>query len=425
MTDAARSVIGSILQSTAALDDVTEVMAPSDFADARHELIMEAALRVAAQGARPDPVTVGEALGKAGLKRVGGEVELNRYVFDTPITTNAGYHAEIVVKDAARRRMASLADWLHQQIEDGADPIELQDATRSKLDEIPTPGNEESRSFSDSLQDTLQRLEEGHTGYIPTGWPDLDRLIHGWRPGALHVVGARPGQGKSIVGAQTALATAKAGKAAVIASMEMTQHELNMRFLAQTSQVGMDSLAKHALTEMEWGNVSAAVPSLLGASLFVDDRPHQTIAQIRAHARRVAQRADLGLIVVDYMQQVETPAHLRRAPRHEQVGHTARSLKLLAREMEVPVIALAQVNRGSEQRTDRRPTMSDLRESGSIEADADVVMLLHHEDESATDLEVLVRKSRHGRQGDFTLAWQAHFARLMSHSDPYGRQHAS
>src|SRR5690606_555749 len=188
--------------------------------------------------------------------------------------------------------------------------------------------------------------------------------------------------------------------AAVIASMEMTAHELNMRFLAQASQVGMDSLAKHNLTEMEWGNISAAVPNLLGASLFIDDRPHQTIAQIRSHARRVSQRAELGLIVVDYMQQIEVPAHLRRAPRHEQVAHSARSLKLLARELEVPVIALSQVNRGPEGRLDKRPSMSDLRESGAIEADADVVMLLHHE-EGSPDVEVLVRKSRHGRDGDF------------------------
>lgn len=424
MTDAARAVIGSILSDAQALDDVSAVVAPADFADPRHELIFEAALKLVAQGKRVDPVTVSEALGRAGLNRIGGPAEMHAMVAEVASPASAGYYAEIVAKEAARRRIAGMAMWLQQQIDEGADPIALQDEARSRLDAIPVPGGDQAPAFSESLQDTLERLDKGHTGYVATGWPDLDKLIHGWKPGALHVVGARPGQGKSIVGAQTALATSKAGKACVIASMEMTAHELNLRLLSQVAEVGMDSLAKHSLSAFEWERVSNALPKLLDANLFIDDTPNQTIARIRSHARRVSQRAELGLIVIDYLQQVEVPNHLKRSPRHEQVAHTARSLKLLARELNVPVIALAQVNRGPEGRPDKRPTMADLRESGAIEADADVVMLLHHDSEDSPDLEVLVRKNRHGRMGDFKLLWQAHFARLMSHANPHGRQTA-
>lgn len=426
-TDAEQAIIGSILLSATALDDVAEIINPGDFYQPKHEAIFRAALAVQARREAVDALTVGSELERTGdSKRIGGSEYLFQCVTGVPVAANAGHYAEIVVEKAKRRLIETAARRIMAAVQEGAaDADAILARAEEEIGNISATRNRiRVRPLSETLEQTLELLDSGQEPFTPTPWVDLNEHIYGWRPGAVHIIGARPGGGKSMMGLQTAIGMARTGKAVTYAVMEMDTNELNVRLLAQSTNVGMDSLAKRRLTEMEWQNISAKVPELSGLPLYVDDTPRQTMAHIRAHARHVARRADLGMIVVDYAQQVEVPDHLSGRPRHEQVAHTTTMLKALAREMHVPVVAMAQVRRSSDG-SDRAPQMSDLREAGSLENDADDVMLLHRPNSDDPEVHCYVRKARSGRLGDFKLVWEGHFARMRSHNDPYGRQHAS
>lgn len=422
---AERAVIGSILMSATALDDVAEIINPGDFYQPRHEAIFRAALAVQARRQdAPDAIGVNAELVRTGdAERCGGLHYLNECISSNPTHANAAYHAEIIVEQAKKRLIDAAARRIMAAVQAGtsdADAILAQ--AEEEIGNISAARNRvRLKPLSETLEHTLTLLDSGDPTFTPTPWPDLDEHIYGWRPGALHIVGARPGGGKSMMGLQSAISMARTGKAVTYAVMEMDTDELNTRLLAQAATIGMDSLAKRRLSAREWDKISAQVPELSGLPLYVDDTPRQTMAHIRAHARHVARRADLGMIVVDYVQQVVVPEHLQTRPRHEQIAHTSAMLKALSREMGVPVLAMAQVRRASEGHGEKPPQMSDLRESGSIEADADDVILLHRPHDDDPEVGCYVRKARSGRLGDFKLVWEGHFARMRSHVDPYGR----
>lgn len=413
MTSAEHQVVGSVLLSPDALDQVRDILTPEDLHDPRLETILAAAYALDQAGTRVDPLTVADHLGPATLHRIGGTEALHALTAAVITTGNVTYHAHIVAKGSARRRLAQLATWIQASIDDGADPTELQHEARNRLDTLTPPGSE-LRPLAETIPATLDQLQTGIVPHVPTGWPELDDLIHGWRPGALHVAGARPGGGKSILGLQSAMSVASRGKAVAMATMEMDAHELNLRILAQATTVGIDSLTRHHLSPMEWERLTSRLDRVLDRQVYVDDTGTQTVAHIRAHARKVARRHDLGLVVVDYLQLVAPAPHMRTAKRHEQVDDVARSLKLLARELGVPVLALSQINRGPEARADKRPTMADFRESGGIENHTDVAILLHRESPEDPTIHCQVGKARSARTGSFELSWQAHFARLGS-----------
>ena len=422
---AEQAVIGSLLLSTDALDEAAEIVNPGDFYRPVHEHIFRAALAVQARQEPVDVLTVADELTRAGHDKVG-TVYLHECVQATPTAANAAHYAGIVVEKAKRRLIEAAARRILQAAADGTgDADALLEQAEEEIGRISAARQRVNvKALSDTLPHTIGGLESGLPVFTATPWPDLDWHIHGWRPGALHVIGARPGGGKSLMGLQAALGMAKTGKAVTYAVMEMDTDELNIRLLAQSTNVGMDSLSKRTLSSMEWGKIRAKAPELASLPLYVDDGPRQTMAHIRAHARHVARRADLGMIVVDYIQQVTTPDHLQTRPRHEQVAHTTSALKALAREMNVPVLAMAQVNRGNADRLDKAPQMSDLRESGSIEADADVVVLLQRQHDDDPEVDCYIRKARQGRLGNFKLAWFGMFARIDSHIDPYGKRTA-
>lgn len=425
--DAERAAIGSILIDSEALDDVAEIINPGDFYQPKHEAVFRAALAVQGRRDAVDALTVGAELERTGdSSRVGGTAYLFECIDQVPVAANGAHYAEIVVEKAKRRLIDTAARRIMAAVQEGAaDADDILARAEEEIGNISATRNRvQVRPLSETLERTLEMLEAGEEAFVPTPWVDLNDHIYGWRPGAVHIVGARPGGGKSLMGLQTAIGMARTGKAVTYAVMEMDTNELNVRLLAQTANVGMDSLAKRRLTDMEWQNISARVPELSGLPLYVDDTPRQTMAHIRAHARHVARRTDLGMVVVDYIQQVVTPDHLAGRPRHEQVAHTTSLIKALARELHVPVVAMAQVRRAPAG-TDRPPTMDDLRESGSIEADADDVMLLHRPDPADHEVSCYVRKARSGRLGDFKLVWEGHFARMRSHADPYGRQNTA
>lgn len=410
--DAERSILGSVMLSRDAFDDVMEILRPGDFYRPAHELIFSAAVSVAGRGEPVDAVTVGDELARVGTaQRAGGQAYLHDVIQSVSVAASAGHHARIVSAMAARRRVVEYATGLAQAAaSQEGDVNTLISEAGTRLDSITRDRNQvRLKSLSDTLEGTLDQIRSGISPFEPTPWGDLNELIHGWRKGSLNVIGARPGGGKSIAGLQTALATAR-HKVVTYAVMEMDHDEINIRLLAQEGNINMSSLSRRNLTDFEWAKIDKVSPGLMESRLFVDDTPRQTLDHIRAHVRAAARTGELGLVVVDYLQQVRPPEHLLRAPRHEQVGFVASELKALAAEYQVPVLAMAQVRR---RENPGPPQMSDLRESGDIETNADTIVLLHRDDPDTPDLQAFSRKARQGRLGDCLLGWQGEYARLL------------
>lgn len=421
--DAERAVLGACLMSPAALDTCREIVNGWDFYRPAHEMIWDAFVDVHETGEPVDPITVGDRLREVGLiDQVGGSAALHELTASVVSPASAEYHAQIVAATAVRRRLVEYATALADDAnkpEGDTDAI-LADAAQ-RLDALSRGRNRvQLKPLSTTISGTLESIEGGLPPFEPTPWPDLDNLINGWRRGGLHVIAARPGGGKSLLGLQSALMTARSGKAVTYAVMEMDHDEVNVRLLSQSAEIGMTALSRRNLVEFQWAKVNKVVPGLADAPLYVDDTPGQTVDHIRAHCRAVARRHDLGLVVVDYLQQVQPAPHLTKAPRYEQVGHITRSLKMLARELDVPVLAMAQAARPPKGATPQPPNLSDLRESGDIEADADAVIFLHRANPDDDEVEVHVRKARQGRLGDARLSWQAQYARLGQIENTYG-----
>lgn len=420
--DAERAVLGACLMSPAALDTCREIVNGWDFYRPAHEIIWDAAITVQESGEPVDAITVGDHLRAVGLiDQAGGHAALHDLAGSVVSASSAEYHAQIVAAVAVRRRLVEYATAL---ADDAAKPEGDTDAiladAAQRLDALSRGRNRvQLKPLSATISATLESIEGGLPPFEPTPWPDLDNLINGWRRGGLHVIAARPGGGKSLLGLQSALMTARSGKAVTYAVMEMDHDEVNVRLLSQSAEIGMTALSRRNLVEFQWAKVNKVVPGLADAPLYVDDTPGQTVDHIRAHCRAVARRHDLGLVVVDYLQQVQPAPHLTKAPRYEQVGHITRSLKMLARELDVPVLAMAQAARPPKGATPQPPNLSDLRESGDIEADADAVIFLHRANPDDDEVEVHVRKARQGRLGDARLSWQAQYARL-GQIDNYG-----
>lgn len=409
-TEAEKQLLSAVLSPIGdALADLS--FDPADCYEPRHEEILQAALVCHQQNRPVDPVTVADQLGDR-LDRVGGQIYLHELAALSTLPSSAEHYAHIVATAAMSRRLKQAAAWIDQAAET-MPPDDVRDRAMGMLDRL-TSVEVTVRSIADTLPATLAALEaDEDERFVPTGWADLNQLIGGWHPGTVYVVGARPGVGKSVIGAQAALDVGKRGKAVSVASMEMSDDEINTRLLAQQGQVSMSAMHQRKPEPHEWDRISAAVGHLIDLPLFMDTRAHQSVSSIRSYARSVGRRRYLGLIVIDYLQLITAPRHMLKASRQEVVADLSRSVKLLARELDVPVLALAQVNRGSQFRTDKRPTMSDLRESGAIEADADVVLLLHRENEDDPNLHIGVAKNRHGPLGSVTLTWQGHYARAV------------
>jgi replicative DNA helicase len=258
---------------------------------------------------------------------------------------------------------------------------------------------------------------DGLTG-IPTGFVDMDRLTNGLHPGQMIVIAARPAVGKSTFGLDIARAAAiHAHMATVIFSLEMGKNEITMRLLSAEARIPLQNMRKGTMREEDWTRLARTMGEVSEAPLFIDDSPNMSLMEIRAKCRRLKQKHDLKLVIVDYLQLMSSGKRVES--RQQEVSEFSRALKLLAKELEVPVIALSQLNRGPEQRTDKKPQMSDLRESGSIEQDADMVILLHREDmyekESprAGEADFIVAKHRNGPTDTITVAFQGHYSRFV------------
>ena len=282
---------------------------------------------------------------------------------------------------------------------------------------------EDYAPLSAIMEDTLDEIEaissnDGTTGGVPTGFADLDELINGFSGGQMIIVAARPAVGKSTLALDFCRAASIHNNlTSVIFSLEMSKSEITMRLLSAEAKIPLNNIRKGPMTDDDWNKLGPKMGQVSGAPMFIDDSPNMTMMEIRAKARRLKQRHDLKLIVIDYLQLMTSGKKVES--RQVEVSEFSRQIKLLAKELDVPIVALSQLNRGPEQRSDKRPMMSDLRESGSIEQDADIVMLLHREDvyekESprAGEADIIVAKHRNGPTRDVVVSFQGHYSRFV------------
>jgi replicative DNA helicase len=428
---AEQAVLGGMLLSQDAIAEVSEILKGDDFYRPAHDAIFAAVVDLYGQGTPVDTITVGHALNDAGnLGRIGGAPYLHTLIDAVPTAANAAYYARIVAEKAMLRRLIEAGIRIAQAGYDAADgggrsAAEIAELSQQAVFEVTerATASDDYSTLADMMQPTLDEIEATRergsemTG-VPTGFKDLDRLLNGLSPGQLIIVAGRPGLGKSTAACDFVRNAAIRSKdAAAIFSLEMSKVEIVMRMLSAESRVPLHVLRSGQLSDDDWTKLARCMGEIAEAPIFVDDSPAMNLMQIRSKARRLKQRHDLKLIVVDYLQLMSSPK--RTESRQQEVSELSRGLKLLAKEVECPVIAVSQLNRGPEQRQDKRPQLSDLRESGSIEQDADVVILMHRDDyydkESvrAGEADFIVAKHRNGPTDTITVAAQLHLSRFV------------
>ena len=423
---AEQSVIGAMLLSKDAIADVVEVVREGDFYRPAHQTIYSAILDLYGKGEPADAVTVAAELSKNGdIARIGGATYLHTLVSMVPTAANGGYYGRIVREQAILRRLVEAGTRIVQMGYTGTGDVDdMVDRAQAEVyDVTDRRTSEDYLPLRDIMGEALNEIEAisnrgGEMIGVPTGFIELDKLTNGLHPGQLVIVAARPALGKSTLGLDICRAASiKHGLASVIFSLEMSRNEIVMRLLSAEAQVPLHHMRAGTMGDADWTKLASKMGTVSEAPLFIDDSPNMTLMEIRAKCRRLKQRHDLRLVVVDYLQLMTSGKRVES--RQQEVSEFSRSLKLLAKELEVPVIAISQLNRGAEQRTDKRPLLADLRESGSLEQDADVVVLLHREDayerESprAGEADFIVAKHRNGPTATVTVAFQGHYSRFV------------
>jgi replicative DNA helicase len=425
--NAEMSVLGGMLISKDAIADVVETIRGNDFYRPAHEVVYESIIDLYGRGAPADAITVADELRRRGeLERIGGAAFLADLVAGVPTAANAGYYARIVRERAVLRRLVEAGTRIGQlgYAREGGDVDDIVNNAQAEIYAVTERRTtEDYLPLAEIIGGTMDEIEaagnrkEGLTG-VPTGFADLDRLTNGLHPGQMIIIAARPAIGKSTLAIDIARAASiKNGQTSVVFSLEMGRNEITMRLLAAEARVHLQKLRNGNLGDDDWQKLAKVMGKVSEAPLFIDDSPNMSLMEIRAKARRLKQRHDLKLIVIDYLQLMTSGKRVES--RQQEVSEFSRALKLLAKELEVPVIALSQLNRGPEQRQDKQPAMSDLRESGSIEQDADMVILLHREDayekESprAGEADLIVAKHRNGPTDTITVAFQGHYSRFV------------
>jgi replicative DNA helicase len=426
---AEQGVLGGMLLSKDAIADVIDVVKGRDFYKPAHELIFDSILDLYGRGEPADAVTVSAELTKRGeLARVGGAPYLHTLMSSVPTAANAGYYAVIVRERAILRRLVEAGTRITQMgyATDGADLDEIVNRAQAEIYGVTEQrAGEDYAPLSDIMEGALDEIESisnrsGQMTGVPTGFTDLDSLTNGLHPGQMVIIAARPAIGKSTLGLDLARSCSiRNGLTSVLFSLEMGRNEITMRLLSAEARVALHHMRSGTMTDDDWSRLARRMGEVSAAPLFIDDSPNMSMMEIRAKCRRLKQRHDLRLVIVDYLQLMSNGGSRRPESRQQEVSEMSRALKLLAKELEIPVIAIAQLNRGPEQRTDKRPMMSDLRESGSLEQDADVVILLHREDayerESprAGEADMIVAKHRNGPTATITVAFQGHYSRFV------------
>ncbi|MFB7891994.1 replicative DNA helicase [Microbacterium sp. NPDC056044] len=422
---AEQSALGGMLLSKDAVADVIETLRGTDFYVPKHELIFEAILTLYSHGEPTDVVAVTDELIKTGeLQRAGGADYLHTLTSIVPTAANAGYYASIVSERALLRRLVDAGTRIVQMGYSGqGEALDLVNNAQAEIYSVT--GAEQAEDYvplTIAVDAAVEEIEaargrDGQMTGIPTGFSGLDSLTNGLHPGQMIIIAARPAMGKSTLALDFARAAAiKADMPTIFFSLEMGRSEIAMRLMSAEGAIPLQSMRKGTLDSRDWTTIAATRGRINDAPLYIDDSPNMTLVEIRAKCRRLKQRAGLKLVVIDYLQLMTSGKRVES--RQQEVSEFSRALKLLAKELGVPVIALSQLNRGAEQRADKKPAISDLRESGSIEQDADMVILLHREaayekdSPRAGEADLIVAKHRNGPTDTITVAFQGHFSRF-------------
>jgi len=422
---AEQSALGGMLLSKDAVADVVEAVRGVDFYLPKHEVIFEAVLSLYSHGEPTDVVAVTDELTKTGqLQRAGGADYLHTLTGLVPTAANAGYYASIVAEKAVLRRLVEAGTRIVQM--GYASEGEVTDLVNNAQAEIyAVTGDAESEDYVplvSAIESAVDEIEsasgrDGEMTGVPTGFRELDELTNGLHAGQLIIVAARPGLGKSTLALDFArAASVKGRKPAIFFSLEMGRNEIATRLLAAEASIPMHVLRKGSMEQQDWNRLAETRSRIADAPLYIDDSPNMTLVEIRAKCRRLSQRGGLSMVIIDYLQLMTSGKKVES--RQQEVSEFSRALKLLAKELQVPVIALSQLNRGPEQRSDKKPQLSDLRESGSLEQDADIVILLHREDAyerdhpRAGEADLIVAKHRNGRQDTVSVAFSGAFSRF-------------
>ena len=434
--DAEQSLLGGVMLGERAWDQIADVVSGKDLYRPDHRLIFAAMGDLIERNQPLDAITVGDHLQRQDkLDDAGGRAYLARLVGNTPGASNIRRYASIVREHAMLRQLIDVGGGIAASAfeSEGRQVEELVDLAEQRVFEIAERGQRSGAGFiavRDMVQPSIDRLDalsksEGGITGVATGFEDLDKLTAGLQAGDLIVIAGRPSMGKTTLALNIAENAAIGHNLATgVFSMEMPKEQVAMRMIGSIGRVNQSHLRSGRLTEDDWTRINSAGSMMSHAPIFIDDAPGLTPIEVRARSRRLKREHGLGMVVVDYLQLMQVGGSTEN--RATEISEISRSLKSLARELNVPVVALSQLNRSVEQRNDKRPVMSDLRESGAIEQDADVIIFIYREEvyDSETPnkgvAEIIIGKQRNGPTGKFPLTFKGEFTRFESHiSDDY------
>ncbi|MDO5684849.1 MAG: replicative DNA helicase [Bifidobacterium sp.] len=437
--EAEQSVLGGMMLSSNAIVEAVEIVSEQDFYLASHQIVYRAIADLFIDGqTHIDPVLVHGWLDRHGLlKRVGGPAFLHTLVSKVPTAANTAYYARIVAEKSTMRKLVAAGTRIAALGYNGDEGSEVEQLVDRAQQEIFDIGRKKSTNDYSILREIMavvnnelaELAEHGalNTG-VQTGFYDLDEMTNGLHAGQMIIIAARPGVGKSTLALDIMRSCSiSQGKPSILFSLEMSKSEVVMRLLSAQASISMKDLRSGRLDEQQWTHLTRVITALDNTPLYVDDSPNLTMMEIRTKARRLKQEVGLGLVVVDYLQLMSSGKRVES--RQQEVSEFSRQLKLLAKELEVPLIAISQLNRGPESRIDKRPQVADLRESGSLEQDADMVMLLYRpdsqgvdnagvDDPRAGDCDIILAKHRGGPVGTVTVVSQLQYSRFSN----FGRQ---
>lgn len=425
--NAEMATLGGMLLSQEAVAEVFEEVRPHDFYAPKHEFIFNAILSLFGKGEPTDVIAVTDELNKTGnLLKAGGADYLHSLASYVPTAASASYYASIVSEKAVLRRLIEAGTRIAQSgYESQGEVSELVNDAQSEIFKVASDSaGEDFVALNKSIEDAIHEMElaqnrGGELTGIATGFTELDQLTHGLHGGQLVILAARPAMGKSTLALDIARNAALAkGQSTIFFSLEMGRAEIAMRLLSAESAISLQSMRKGMMAEKDWSKVASTRGRINDAPLYIDDSPNMTLVEIRAKCRRLAQQTDLKMVVIDYLQLLTSGKKVES--RQQEVSEFSRALKLLAKELGVPVIAISQLNRQTEQSKDKKPELSHLRESGSLEQDADVVVLLHREGifekdhPRAGEADLILAKQRNGPTGTVVVAFQGQYSRFMN-----------
>lgn len=417
-------LLGAMMLSKDLPPEISRIVSAADFYLPQHQALFNAIMQMSISAEVVDPITVRDRVEKMGiLEKVGGDLYLQRVNEEAASPASADYYARLIVEKSQQRQLIAggqkIVDW-GQNISDALPLTSAIDRSQALMFEIGQGRHTQDYvPFSQAVTETLHQLELIESGELneaglPTGFVDFDKNYNGFRPGQMIIVAARPGMGKSTFAVDVMRhVTFREDRAAILFSLEMSRHEVMLRMISAELDIemqrlqGLKKVSEGRQSSLDWRRLDKFANDFSQSKLYIDDSPNITMMEIRAKSRRLKQTVGLDLIIVDYIQLLQSGRPVES--RQLEVSEFSRQLKLLAKELEVPIIAVAQLNRGAELRADKRPQVADLRESGALEQDADMVLLLHRdiaadiESEESKLVELIVGKNRGGATGTVQL----------------------